>query len=185
MMRSVPDWDSVAEQRALRAAQGLDALDVDQARVRVEAGLGDRRFVQVHTGGGIGAVLDARGRHAAKHNRGAGRFTPREGQAGNAVGVVVQHRETLALDIGGGEGGDGLGQVLQVGLALGGRDDDFFQRQVRGIGGRRGAEHGGHHERQRFLPGGNALAGRKRRRDVLILHGRCLARTSYYGQILM
>jgi len=49
------------------------------------------------------------------------------------VGVVIQYAKPLR-SISAVLKGDGLGQVLQVGPALGGCDDDFFQRLVRGVG---------------------------------------------------
>ena len=123
----------IAEQGALGTTQCLHALYVDQAWVGVEASLGNRLLIQVNTRRGFGAKLYAGGGDTAKHQRCARGFAPRKGQTGDFSGVIIQNIKALALYICSGEGGDGLGQILQIGLALAGRHDDFFQGVVLGV----------------------------------------------------
>ena len=135
---------SIAEQRALGSAESLNPLDVHQPWIRIESGNRDRLLVQVHRGSrGVGEG-DAR-RGAAPHDDvSAARFPPGEGQGGNLPDVVVELLKALADYIFVGKSSDGHGNVLQVGLPLGGRNDDFLDTQsIVIVLGQRAGRHAG------------------------------------------
>ncbi len=143
-------------QRALRSAQRLDALDVDEARVRTAPALRDRLLVKVERRRGHGAELDAgssrrRGKRSscrpARAARGKG-----PGCTSTTSSICFRPRIAMASES---NAADRLGNVLEALGALRRGDDDLAEpgdrrrlllrgrrargyREYRGNGGREG-----------------------------------------------
>jgi hypothetical protein len=119
----------LAEQRALRPAQHLDAFEIEQ----VDGRAGERAVVDVvdvDADAGIRGVDVVGGHHAAHadHRR-------RAAEAALRLDVGVRDHEAEVFDVVqalfleplAGHRGDGQRRVLQVLHAIGGGDDDFFE----------------------------------------------------------
>ncbi len=120
-----------AEQRALRAAQHLDALQVEHPRIERQW---HRRVVDVETGGRLAIAKPASG-DAANGDGSAVRHAEiaagAERQIGNGVSVVAEVDVAEFLQGLAGDGGDAQRYLLNALAAPLGRDDDRFQRRLR------------------------------------------------------
>ena len=125
-----------AVQRALRAAQHFDLLDVEHLQVgrtgaAVAGGAGrtaDRDFVVIDADLGLAGALDA-----ADHDAPCAGAAVDQGQAGHGLGVVADVVDAHLGQGLAGDGGNGDRRVLKNGRALQRRDDEFFNlRTARG-----------------------------------------------------
>ena len=103
-----------AEQRALRARQRLDALDVDQAHVGLLRDRGHRLVVEVDRDLAVDAEFAGAGPEAAHDDDALARHVADEVDGGEGADQVVGVRQCLLLDELGGERRDALRDVLQV-----------------------------------------------------------------------
>jgi hypothetical protein len=124
----VPPTEPGAEQRALRTAQGLDPVEVEQIDIGREQRQRDHRLVEIDPD----LLLDARlvaddlaGRDAAHRHLALAGAEVLDRQAGDVARQVFQGRGAGALDVLLGLGVDRERHVQNGGVALGGGDDDL------------------------------------------------------------
>ena len=126
-----PGLRARAVQRALRARQRLDALDVDQPHFRLQCALRQRLLVEVDRGGGIrdegGRVI----RDAAEIDRAAPRGRGVVGETRDEALQVLDGAEVSSLHLLLADRLDLLRDIEQRLLALAGRDD--YRLEVRGL----------------------------------------------------
>ena len=122
-----------AEQRALRARQRLDALDVDQPHVGLLRDRRHRLVVEVDRHLAVDAELARSRRDAAHHDHALARDVADEVDGGQGADQVVRVGQRLLLDELGGERGDALGDLLQVFAAPRRGDDDGLESGMRGV----------------------------------------------------
>ena len=124
------------EQGALRAAQGFDAVEVEQIDVRREQRQRDHAFVEIDADLLLHARLvagDLPGGDAADRDLALARAEILDGQAGDVAADVLERRGVGALDVLFGLRVDREGHVLDGRCALGRGDDDLaLGRQRRG-----------------------------------------------------
>jgi hypothetical protein len=126
-----PGLRARAVERALRARQRLDALDVDQANLGLQRALSQRLLVEVDRGGGVsdegrGVVGDA-----AEVDRTAARRDGVVGKARHEARDVLDRTEIGARELLLADRLDLLGNVEQRFFALAGRHDHGLE--VRGL----------------------------------------------------
>ncbi len=118
-----------AEQRALRAAQRFDAVEVEEVEVRGKQRQRNHRLVQVHADLLLHARLvadDLTGGHAADGDLALARAEVLDGEAGDVARQILEREHVVAFYRLLGLGVDGERQVLHRGLTLGGGNQDFF-----------------------------------------------------------
>ena len=124
-----------SEQRALGAWQQLDALDVDEAHVRLLRDRRHRLLVEVDRDLAVDPEFRGAGRNAADDDGALAGPGAVDVHGGQRAYQVVKIGQRLLLDEVRGERGDALGHDLQVDLAPRGRDDHFFERVALAVGG--------------------------------------------------
>ena len=130
-----------AVQRALRPAQHLDPVDIEQFQVRIGGAVGDRNLVQIERHGRLGQAGEGAVRHAAQQDLVPPRPQVGDRHARRQGGHADHVGDAATLDLQPGDGGQGRGDLLgRLGAALHG-DDDVAElgRRVFGEGFRGGA----------------------------------------------
>ena len=118
------------EERPLRAGQRLDPLEVDRTDLDLLRVRGHRLVVEVYGDLAVGAELRRAGCDAAHHDRVCARLEADQADARQRIHDVLGALERLLLDVVGRERRDALRDRLQVELAPGCGDENFFESGV-------------------------------------------------------
>ena len=124
----------LAEQRALRAAQDLDALEVGEVLIR-HADVAHEHVVDDHADGRFHVVVAARLADTADRHAGAARVRRRRRQARRALREIGDRERAIAIDLRAADHGDRHRHVLRALRAVARGDDDLFDRAGRDCGG--------------------------------------------------
>ena len=138
------------EQRALRAAQHLDPLQVERIDVGNadrEARLHQRHFVQIIADRGLALFMIGGGGDAADHHFGNAGLIIVEDDAGQPGDIVRQAVGVHFLELFARDRADRQGDLANILVALAGGDDDRAIVLAGRLGQRRGGEQGGGRQR--------------------------------------
>jgi hypothetical protein len=115
----------LAEQRALRPTQDLDALEIREILVR-HADVAQEHVVDDDADGGLHVVVAARFADAADRHARAPCVRRRRRQAGRALSEIGDRERAVAIDLRSADDRDRHGHVLRALRAVARRDDQLF-----------------------------------------------------------